>query len=70
MFAEGKIDEDTVDSLRPVPLEGTSHENSLNRGQRTKRIRGESDEQDDEEAIQAQHKNQRWWSSSLFWSCL
>ena len=60
MFAVGTIDEDTVDCLRFVVFEGTLREDSsssFNLGQLTKRIHGESDEFDEEEALQAQRKD-------------
>ena len=53
MFREGKIDEDTVDCPRFVAFKGASREHSsssFNLGQLTKRIHGESDEFDEEEA--------------------
>ena len=62
MFREGKIDEDTVDCPRFVAFKGASREHSsssFNLGQLTKRIHGESDEFDEEEARQAQRKDRR-----------
>ena len=62
MFREGKIDEDTVDCPRFVAFKGASREHSsssVNLGQLTKRIHGESDEFDEEEARQAQRKDRR-----------
>ena len=59
MFREGKIDEDTVDCPRFVAFKGASREHSsssFNLGQLTKRIHGESDEFDEEEAQQASAK--------------
>ena len=65
MFREGKIDEDTVDCPRFVAFKGASREDSsssFNLGQLTKRIHGESDEFDEEEARQAQRKDRRRWA--------
>ena len=62
VFREGKIDEDTVDCPRCVAFKGASREHSsssFNLGQLTKRIHGESDEFDEEEARQAQRKDRR-----------
>ena len=62
MFKEGKIEEDTVDCPRFVAFKGASREDSsssFNLGQLTKRIHGESDEFDEEEARQAQRKDRR-----------
>ena len=62
MFREGKIDEETVDCPRFVAFKGASREDSsssFNLGQLTKRIHGESDEFDEEEARQAQRKDRR-----------
>ena len=62
MFRVGKIDEDTVDCPRFVAFKGASREDSsssLNLGQLTKRIHGESNEFDEEEARQAQRKDRR-----------
>ena len=62
MFREGKIDEDTVDCPRFVAFKDASREHSsssFNLGQLTKRIHGESDEFDEEEARQAQRKDRR-----------
>ena len=56
MFRVGKIDEDSVDCPRFVAFKGASREDSsssFNLGQLTKRIHGESDEFDEEEARQA-----------------
>ena len=53
MFREEKIDEDTVNCPRFVAFKGASREDSsssFNLGQLTKRIHGESDEFDEEEA--------------------
>ena len=58
----GKIDEDTVDCPRFAAFKGASREDSsssFNLGQLTKRIHGESDEFDEEEARQAQRKDRR-----------
>ena len=62
MFRVEKIDEDTVDCPRFVAFKGASREDSsssFNLGQLTKRIHGESDEFDEEEARQAQRKDRR-----------
>ena len=62
MFREGKIDEDTVDCPRFVAFKGASREDSsssFNLRQLTKRIHGQSDEFDEEEARQAQRKDRR-----------
>ena len=62
MYAIGKTDEDTVNCPRFVAFEGASHENSsstFNLGQLTKRIQGDSDEFDEEEAQQPQRKDRR-----------
>ena len=62
MFRVGKIDEDTVDCPQFVAFKGASREDSssnCNLGQLTKRIHGESDEFDEEEARQAQRKDRR-----------
>ena len=62
MFRVGKIDEDTVDCPRFAAFKGASHEDSsasFNLGQLTKRIHGESDEIDEEEARQAQRKDRQ-----------
>ena len=62
MFTVGKINEDTIDCPRFVAFDGASHQDSfssLNLGQLTKRIHGESDEFDEEEALQAQRKDRR-----------
>ena len=62
MFAAGKVGEDTVDCSQFVAFEGVSREDSsssFNLGQLTKRILGKSDEYDEEEAQQAQHKDRR-----------
>ena len=62
MFREGKIDKDTVDCPRFVAFKGASREDSsssFNLGQLTKRIHGESDEFDEEEARQGQRKDRR-----------
>ena len=62
MFRVGKIDEDTVDCPRFIAFKGASREDSsssFNLGQLTKRIHGESDEFDEEEARQAQRKDRR-----------
>ena len=62
MFWVGKIDEDTVDFPRFVAFKGASREDnpsSFNLGQLTKRIHGESDQFDEEEARQVQHKDRR-----------
>ena len=60
MFTVGKIDEDTRDCPRFVAFGGASPEDStssFNRGQLTKRIHGESDGFDEEEAQQAKCKD-------------
>ena len=65
MFAVGKIDEDTVNSLRFVAFKGASSKDSsssFNLGQPRKRIHGESDKFDEEEAPQAQRKDRRPWA--------
>ena len=62
MFAAGKTDGDTIDCPRFVAFEGASCEDSsstFNLGQLTKRIHVESDEFDEEEALQAQRKDRR-----------
>ena len=62
MFWVGKIDEDTVDCPRFVAFKGASREDSpssFNLGQLTKRIHGESDQFDEEEARQVQRKDRR-----------
>ena len=59
MFAVEKIGEDTVSCPRFVAYEGALREDSsssFNLGQMAKRIHGESDEPDEEEAQQAQCK--------------
>ena len=64
MFEVGKIDEDAIDCSRFLAFEGASHEDSsssFNLGQLTKRIHGESDEFDKEEALPAQRKDRRRW---------
>ena len=60
MFREGKIDEDTVDCPQSVAFKGASREDSSSSfilGPLTKRIHGESDGFDEEEARQAQRKD-------------
>ena len=62
MFAVGNIDEDhsTVDSPQFAEFKGASREDStssFNLGELTKRIHGESDEFDEEEALQTQRKD-------------
>ena len=62
ILAAGKIDEDTVDCPRFVDFKGASREDSyssFNLGQLVKRIHSESDEFDEEEALQSQHKYRR-----------
>ena len=62
MFVVGKIDEDTVNCPRFFAFECVSRKHSsssFNPGQLTKRIHGDSDEFDDEEAQQAQRKDRR-----------
>ena len=62
MFRVENIDEDTVDCPRFVAFKGASREDSssgFNLGQLTKRIHGESDEFDEEEARLAQRKDRR-----------
>ena len=69
MFREGKIDEDTVDCPRFVAFKGASREHSsssFNLGQLTKRIHGESDEFDEEEARQAQPQRSTKTGAILF----
>ena len=69
MFREGKIDEDTVDCPRFVAFKGASDEDSSSSfylGQLTKRIHGESDEFDEEEARQAQRKDRTKTGAILF----
>ena len=62
MFEVGKTDEDTVDCPLFVAFEGASRKDSssnYNLGQLTKRIHCESDEFDEEEALQTQRKDRR-----------
>ena len=62
MFWVGKIDEDTVDCPRFVAFKGASREDSpssFNLGELTKRIHGESDQFDEEEARQVKRKDRR-----------
>ena len=57
MFALEKINEDPVNCPRFVGFDGALCEDSFssfNQGQLTKRLHGESDEFDEEEALQAQ----------------
>ena len=62
MFRVGKVDEDTVKCPRFVAFKGASCEDSsssFNLGQLTKRIHGESDEFDEEEAQHVHRKVRR-----------
>ena len=62
VFTGGKINEDTVDCPQFRAFEGASRKgssSSFNLGQLAKRIHSESNDFDEEEALQAQHKDRQ-----------